>query len=115
MAISRQEAAGLAVDETGERLAPVHPGEVLIEEFMKPLGLSARALGRELNVPANRITEIINGERSVSAVTALLFAGRFSTSPEFWINLQTAHDLQKARELLGVIAQVRASMILTSS
>ena len=105
MAISRQETAGLAFeDATGERLAPVHPGEVLIEEFMRPLGLSARALGRELNVPANRITEIINGKRSISAQTALLFAGRFDTSPEFWMNLQTAHDLEEARGMVRAVA-----------
>ena len=105
MTISRHEAADLASeDDTGERLPAVHPGEVLIEEFMRPLGLSARALGRELAVPANRITEIINGERSVSARTALLLAERFGTSAEFWMNLQTGFDLEVARENLRAVA-----------
>ena len=85
---------------SGERLAPVTPGEVLREEFMAPLGLSARALARELDVPPNRVTEILNGERSVSAETALLLARRFGTSAEFWMNLQTAHDLELAREAM---------------
>ena len=85
---------------SGERLAPVTPGEVLREEFMAPLGLSARALARELDVPPNRVTEILNGERSVSAETALLLARRFGASAEFWMNLQTAHDLELAREAM---------------
>jgi addiction module HigA family antidote len=85
---------------SGERLAPVTPGEVLREEFMAPHGLSARALARELDVPPNRITEILNGERSISAETALLLARRFGTSAEFWMNLQTAHDLELAREAM---------------
>ena len=85
---------------SGERLAPVTPGEVLREEFMAPHGLSARALARELDVPPNRITEILNGERSISADTALLLARRFGTSAEFWMNLQTAHDLALAREAM---------------
>lgn len=81
----------------GERLDPVTPGSVLMEEFMKPLGLSARALARALNVPPNRITEIVAGERAVSAETAILLSGRFETSAEFWMGLQTAHDLEIAR------------------
>ena len=85
---------------SGERLAPVTPGEVLREEFMAPHGLSARALARELDVPPNRITEILNGERSISAETALLLARRFGTSAEFWMNLQTAHDLELVREAM---------------
>ena len=81
-----------------ERLDPVTPGSVLLEEFMKPLGLSARALAREIDVPPNRITEIVSGERAVSAKTAILFSERFGTSPEFWMNLQTAHELEVARD-----------------
>jgi addiction module HigA family antidote len=83
-----------------ERIGPVLPGKVLREEFMVPLGLSGRALARELGVPSNRITEIVAGERAITAETAILLAERFGTSAEFWINLQTAHDLEMARRRL---------------
>jgi addiction module HigA family antidote len=75
----------------------VTPGEILRAEFMEPLGLSARRLARELGVPANRITEILSGIRAITAETALLLAGRFGTTAELWMSLQTAHDLEKAR------------------
>lgn len=74
-----------------------HPGEVLGEEFLKPLGLSANALAIALRVPATRIGAIVKGERSVTADTALRLARFFGTSPEFWINLQAMHDLTKTR------------------
>ena len=82
---------------TGERIGAVAPGEVLREEFMVPLGLSARGLARAIGVPPNRITAILNGGRAVTAVTAILFGERFGTSAEFWMNLQVAHDLETAR------------------
>jgi len=80
-----------------ERIGTVTPGEVLREEFMVPLGLSGRALARELGVPSNRITEIVAGGRAISANTALMLAERFGTSAEFWLNLQMMHDLEVAR------------------
>jgi addiction module HigA family antidote len=70
-----------------------HPGEILHEEFLVPLGMSANALARELRVPPNRITAIVNQTRSVTADTALRLARYFGTTPEFWTNLQAAHDL----------------------
>lgn len=73
-----------------------HPGEVLREEFMVPLGLSARALSAAIGVPANRVSEIARGRRDVSADTALRLARHFGTTPLFWMNLQVAHDLSKA-------------------
>ena len=73
-----------------------HPGEILLEEFMKPLGLSANALATALRVPATRIGAILNDHRSVTADTALRLARYFGTTPEFWVNLQTAHDLSLA-------------------
>ncbi len=85
-------------------LLPVPPGDVLREEFLAPLGLSARALARDLGVPPNRVTSILNGERAITAATALLLARRFGTSAEFWMNLQTAHDLELAREAMGKAA-----------
>jgi addiction module HigA family antidote len=83
--------------KTRERIANVTPGEVLRTEFLEPLALSARALARDLAVPPNRITEIINGERAISAETAILLGRRFKTSPEFWMNLQVAFDLEQAK------------------
>jgi addiction module HigA family antidote len=74
-----------------------HPGEVLGEEFLLPLGLSVNALAMALRVPATRIGAIVKGERSVTADTALRLARFFGTSPEFWINLQAMHDLTKTR------------------
>lgn len=73
-----------------------HPGEVLRCEFLEPLGLSARALAEAIDVPANRISEIVREHRGMTADTALRLGKYFSTTPEFWMNLQTAHDLSLA-------------------
>ncbi len=73
-----------------------HPGEVLSEEYLKPLGLSATALARALGVPANRISDIVRGRRDVSADTAIRLGRYFEVDPRFWINLQTAHNLSRA-------------------
>jgi antitoxin HigA-1 len=75
-----------------------HPGEVLREEYLVPLGLSARALAKELGVPANRLTEIMRGTRDVSADTAIRLGRYFGTDPRFWLNLQAAYDLSKAEK-----------------
>jgi antitoxin HigA-1 len=74
-----------------------HPGEILLEEFLEPLGLSVNALALALRVPATRIAAIVKRERAVTADTALRLARFFRTSPEFWMNLQAMHDLTKAR------------------
>ena len=74
-----------------------HPGEVLNEEFLKPLGMSINSLAIALRVPATRIGAIVKGERSVTADTALRLARFFDNSPEFWMNLQAMHDLTKTR------------------
>jgi addiction module HigA family antidote len=76
-----------------------HPGEVLREEYLVPLGLSARALAKELDVPANRLTEIMRGTRDVTADTAIRLGRYFGTDPRFWLNLQAAHDLSKAEKV----------------
>jgi addiction module HigA family antidote len=89
---------------TGDPPYNVTPGEILKHEFMIPMGLSARGLARELGVPANRVTEIVNGTRAITAETALLLARRFGTSPELWMNLQTAHDLDEARRKIPALA-----------
>lgn len=84
-----------------ERLAPVHPGEVLLEEFLSPLGLSQYRLAKSLKVPPRRINEIVHGRRAVSADTALRLARFFGTSDRFWLNLQAAYDLDVERDRLG--------------
>jgi addiction module HigA family antidote len=73
-----------------------HPGEILREEYLVPLGMSARALARAIGVPANRLTEIMRGERDISADTAIRLARYFKTDPRFWLNLQAAFDLSQA-------------------
>jgi antitoxin HigA-1 len=76
---------------------PTHPGEILAEEFLAPLGMSQTALAAHLTVPVQRINELINGKRGVTPETAWLLAGAFGTTPEFWIQLQTSYDLARAR------------------
>jgi addiction module HigA family antidote len=85
---------------TPNRVA-THPGEILVEEFLKPLSLSVNALATALRVPANRIGGIVKGKRSVTADTAMRLARYFGTTPEFWMNLQAMHDLTKARMEVG--------------
>ena len=82
-----------------------HPGEILSEEFLVPLGMTVNALALALRVPANRIGAIVKGKRSVSADTALRLARFFGTSPEFWMNLQAMHDLTKAKMESGRIIE----------
>lgn len=74
-----------------------HPGEILREEYLAPYSMSGNALALELHVPANRITEILNGKRAVTADTALRLARYFDTTPGFWLNLQAIHGLSKAQ------------------
>jgi addiction module HigA family antidote len=77
--------------------APTHPGEILLEEFLKPLALTQVALAEKLDISQNRLNEIIRGKRGVTADTALRLSKVFKTSPEFWMNLQTTYDLYEAR------------------
>ena len=84
-----------------EKLAPVHPGEILLEEFMQPLGLSQTRLGRDLGVSPRRINEIVHGKRSVTADTALRLSRYFGTSAEFWLGLQADYDLDLATDRLS--------------
>lgn len=87
---------------TGEALPPVPPGDVLRLDFMEPLALSARALARAIGVPTNRITAILRGTRGITADAALLLGEHFRTSAEFWMNLQTAYDLEMSRGRMTV-------------
>lgn len=86
-------------------LPPIHPGEILREEFMKPLSLSANALAQRLGVTTARVNEIANERRGITADTALRLARCFSTTPEFWMNLQQRYELEAARRAIGTIVR----------
>jgi addiction module HigA family antidote len=81
-----------------KKMPPVHPGEMLLEEYLIPLKISQNKLGRDLGVPAQRINEIVRGQRSITLDTALRLAKYFQTTPQFWLNLQLHYDLEMARE-----------------
>ncbi|MFA4835175.1 MAG: HigA family addiction module antitoxin [Dehalococcoidia bacterium] len=86
--------------EEKEVLDPIPPGEILYEEFMKPLGLSANQLARDIDVPPGRITEIIKGKRAITADTALRLGKYFGVSPEIWLNLQVDYDMRVAQRTI---------------
>ena len=81
--------------------SPIHPGEILLEEFLSPLGISQYRLAKDISVPPRRINEIVRGQRSISADTALRFSRFFQTSERFWMNLQTRYDLEMEKDRLG--------------
>ena len=86
---------------TARKLAPIHPGEILLHDFLEPLGVSQYRLAHDISVPPRRINEIVHGKRAITADTALRLARYFGTSERFWLNLQARHDLEVQRDLLG--------------
>ena len=84
-----------------KKLPPVHPGEVLLEEFLEPMEISQYRLAKDISVPPRRINEIVHGKRSITADTALRLSRYFGTSERFWLNLQTGYDLEVERDRLG--------------
>lgn len=98
---SKSSTTTSAVRRTSKKLDPVHPGEVLFEEFLKPMGISQHRLARDISVPPRRINEIVLHKRGVTADTALRLARYFGTSEQFWLNLQTVYDLDVERDRLG--------------
>jgi len=84
-----------------KKLAPIHPGEVLLEEFLSPMGISQYRLAKDIHVPPRRINEIVHGTRSVSADTALRLARYFGTSERLWLNLQSQYDLDIESDRIG--------------
>lgn len=84
-----------------KRLPPIHPGEILFEEFLKPMGISQYRLAKATSVPARRINEIVHGKRSITADTALRLSKFFGMSDRFWMNLQTRYDLEIEKDRLG--------------
>jgi len=89
------------------KLPPVHPGEVLLEEFLEPTGLSQYRLAKDISVPPRRINEIVHGKRGITADTALRLARYFGTSERFWLNLQSRYELEVERDrLAGTLDQI---------
>ena len=84
-----------------KQIAPIHPGEILLEEFLKPLGISQYRLAKDIAVPARRINEIVQGKRSISADTALRLSRYFKLSERFWLNLQARYDLEVQKDKLN--------------
>ncbi len=84
-----------------KKLSPITPGDVLLEEFLKPLGVTQNQLAKDINVPANRISQIVNGKRDITADTALRLGKYFGIEPEFWLNLQIRYNMKIARNKLG--------------
>ncbi len=84
-----------------KKLPPIHPGEILLEEFLKPMGISQYRLSKDIGVPPRRINEIVHGKRSITADTALRLARYFGTSERFWMNLQSRYDLELEKDKLG--------------
>ena len=84
-----------------KQLDPIHPGEILLEDFMKPMGVSINRLSREIVVPPGRISAIVNGKRSITADTALRLGNYFGVSPRTWMGLQAEYDLRVAQRVIG--------------
>jgi len=84
-----------------KKFPPIHPGEILLEEFLKPLGISQYRIAKDVGVSPRRINEIVHGKRSITADTALRLALYFGTSARFWMNLQTGYDLESEKDRLG--------------
>ena len=84
-----------------EKMTPVHPGEILLEEFLRPMGISQYRLAKDTSVPPRRINEIVHGKRGITADTALRLARFFGTSERFWVNLQTRYELEVEKDRLG--------------
>jgi len=85
---------------SNRKLPPIHPGEILFEEYLKPLGISQYRLAKEISVSPRRINEIVHGQRSITADTALRLSRHFGTSDRFWLNLQTRYDLEVEKDRL---------------
>ena len=90
-----------------QQFEPIHPGEILLEDFLRPLGISINRLARELSVPPGRISGIVNGKRSISADTALRLGKYFGMSPQTWMGLQAEHDLRIAQRAIRSELQTR--------
>ncbi|MDA2935104.1 HigA family addiction module antitoxin [Acidobacteria bacterium AH-259-D05] len=100
---------------TDKRFPPIHPGEILLEEFLKPMGISQYRLAKDISVPARRINEIVHGKRAITADTALRLSRYFGMSDRFWLNLQTAYDLEVERDHLAGRLEKEVSVLAEAS
>ena len=102
MSIKREDLDAGRIDladvTTGRRIAPTHPGEILREDFLAPMGVSVYALAKAVKVPRPRVNDVVLGRRAITADTALRLARYFATTPEFWVNLQVRYDLEIAKD-----------------
>jgi len=97
------------------KLTSVHPGEILLEEFLKPLGITQYRVAKDISVPPRRINEIVHGKRSITADTALRLARYFGTSERFWLNLQAHYDLEVEKDRLGDRLQKEVAVLVKAS
>jgi antitoxin HigA-1 len=97
------------------KLAPIHPGDILMTEFLEPFGLSQYRLAQDLSVAPRRINEIVHGTRAVTADTALRLGRYFGTSPQFWLNLQSRYDLEVEQDKLGARLAKEVSVLARAS
>lgn len=97
------------------KLTPIHPGEVLLSDFLEPLGLSQYRLAQDISVPPRRINEIVHGKRAITADTALRLARYFGTSERFWLNLQARFDLEIQRDVLGTRLEQEVAILSRAS
>lgn len=98
---------------SNEKIEPIHPGEILLEEFLKPMGISQYRLAKDINVPARRINEIVHGKRAVSVDTALRLSRYFSLSERFWLNLQTRYDIEVQKDKLDKRIEEEVKVLVT--
>jgi len=96
-------------------MPPIHPGEILLEEFLNPLELSQYRLARDIGVPPIRINEIVHGKRAITADTALRLSKYFQTTPEFWMNLQSHYDLERQKDVLGKVLKIEVKVFQVNS
>ena len=96
-------------------MPPIHPGEILLEEFLEPLELSQYRLAKDISVPPRRINEIVHGKRAITADTALRLARYFGTTDRFWLNLQTRHDLELEKDRLGKRLEAEVQILKRAS
>jgi addiction module HigA family antidote len=96
-------------------LAPIHPGEILMEEFLKPLGVTQYKLAKDIHVPARRINEIVHGKRDITADTALRLSRYFNLSEQFWLNLQARYDLEVEKDKLNDRIKTEAKVLQISA
>src|SRR3990170_44594 len=98
---------------SNKKIKPIHPGEILLEEFLKPMGISQYRLAKDISVPPHRINEIIHGKRSVSADTALRLSRYFGLSERFWLNLQTRYDIVVQKDKLDKRIEKEVKVLIT--